>query len=120
MAEPQAKCCALRRLSPAGLNGAVRYYDGFTNDARLTSTRCARPAESGASSAELLPFQGRVARRGLGVRAGGPPGEQSTFKVRARAVVNATGPWAEGLPHSRVKLRLTKGVHLVVERARCR
>ena len=30
---------ALRRvpgLSAAGLNGAVRYYDGFTNDARLT------------------------------------------------------------------------------------
>ena len=41
-----------------------------------------------------------------------------TFQVRARAVVNATGPWADGLPHSRVKLRLTKGIHLVVERAR--
>jgi glycerol-3-phosphate dehydrogenase len=38
--------------------------------------------------------------------------------VHARAVVNATGPWADGLPHSRVKLRLTKGVHLVVERTR--
>ena len=38
--------------------------------------------------------------------------------MRARAVVNATGPWADGLPHSRVKLRLTKGIHLVVERAR--
>jgi glycerol-3-phosphate dehydrogenase len=43
---------------------------------------------------------------------------QGVFQVRARAVVNATGPWAEGLPHSRVKLRLTKGIHLVVERAR--
>ena len=43
---------------------------------------------------------------------------QRTFKVRARAVVNATGPWADGLPHSRVKLRVTKGIHLVVERAR--
>ena len=43
---------------------------------------------------------------------------ERTFQVRARAVVNATGPWAEGLPHSRVKLRLTKGIHLVVERAR--
>jgi glycerol-3-phosphate dehydrogenase len=38
--------------------------------------------------------------------------------VQARAVVNAAGPWADGLPHSRVKLRVTKGVHLVVERAR--
>jgi glycerol-3-phosphate dehydrogenase len=33
-------------------------------------------------------------------------------------VVNATGPWADGLPHSRVKLRATKGIHLVVDRAR--
>jgi glycerol-3-phosphate dehydrogenase len=32
--------------------------------------------------------------------------------------VNATGPWADGLPHSSVKLRATKGIHLVVERAR--
>jgi glycerol-3-phosphate dehydrogenase len=30
--------------------------------------------------------------------------------------VNATGPWADGLPHSAVKLRLTKGIHLVVDR----
>ncbi len=38
--------------------------------------------------------------------------------VRARTVVNATGPWADGLPHSRVKIRATKGIHLVVERER--
>jgi len=33
-------------------------------------------------------------------------------------VVNATGPWADGLPHSHVKLRVTKGIHFVVHRAR--
>src|SRR5207253_1298681 len=38
------------------------------------------------------------------------------FSIRARAIVNATGAWADGLPHSEVKLRLTKGIHLVVER----
>ena len=32
--------------------------------------------------------------------------------------MNATGPWADGLPHSQVKLRVTKGIHLVVERRR--
>jgi len=41
-----------------------------------------------------------------------------TFHVHARAVVNATGPWADGLPHSRVKLRLTKGIHLVLHKTR--
>jgi glycerol-3-phosphate dehydrogenase len=43
-------------------------------------------------------------------------GEQ--FEVNTRAVVNATGPWSDRVPHSNVKLRLTKGVHLVVDRAR--
>jgi glycerol-3-phosphate dehydrogenase len=40
------------------------------------------------------------------------------FEIRARAVVNAAGVWADRLPHSQVRLRLTKGVHLVIERAR--
>ena len=44
--------------------------------------------------------------------------DQEVFSIRARTIVNATGPWAEGLPHSQIKLRLTKGIHLVVERAR--
>jgi glycerol-3-phosphate dehydrogenase len=38
--------------------------------------------------------------------------------VRARAVVNATGPWSEGLGLSKVKLRLTKGIHLVFDAKR--
>jgi glycerol-3-phosphate dehydrogenase len=37
---------------------------------------------------------------------------------QAKTIVNAAGPWADRLPHSRVKLRLAKGVHLVVDRAR--
>jgi glycerol-3-phosphate dehydrogenase len=38
--------------------------------------------------------------------------------VTARTVVNAAGAWADRFPASRVKLRLTKGVHLVVPRER--
>ncbi len=38
--------------------------------------------------------------------------------IRARAIVTATGPWAQGIPPSGVKLRLTKGCHLVVEHRR--
>src|SRR2546422_593647 len=43
---------------------------------------------------------------------------QAVHQARANVVVNATGPWADGLPHSKVKLRLTKGIHLVTERKR--
>src|SRR6185436_6907388 len=38
--------------------------------------------------------------------------------VRARTIVNATGPWADKVPHSGVKLRLAKGIHIVIDRAR--
>jgi glycerol-3-phosphate dehydrogenase len=38
--------------------------------------------------------------------------------IHARAIVNATGPWADRVPHSAVKLRLSKGIHLVIDRAR--
>ena len=53
----------------------------------------------------------------MGMRPRGPPGTADTPGARP-AVVNATGPWAAALPHSRIKLRLTKGIHLVVDRPR--
>jgi glycerol-3-phosphate dehydrogenase len=41
-----------------------------------------------------------------------------TLAVRARAVVNAAGAWADRIPRSQVRLRLTNGVHLVIDRQR--
>src|SRR6185503_3126005 len=38
--------------------------------------------------------------------------------VKARSVVNATGPWSDKMPNSATSLRLTKGVHLVIDRTR--
>ena len=104
-------------LSAAGLNGAVRYYDGFTNDARLTIDTLRSAAKSGASVLNYCRFKG-ASRSELWVCEIEGLLTQSTFQVRARAVVNATGPWADGLPHSRVKLRVTKGIHMVVDKAR--
>lgn len=110
-------------LKTEGLTGAVRYYDGFTNDARLTLDTLRSAVRSGALVLNYCRFEN--ARRGdessagqvwhcdLRDLLGGP-----TNAVQARTVVNAAGPWADGLPHSRVKLRVTKGIHLVVERTR--
>jgi glycerol-3-phosphate dehydrogenase len=106
------------KLNPDGLVGAVRYFDAFTNDARLVLDTLRSAAKRGATVVNYLKF--KDARR----EAGGWICEledqltAQTHAVPARAVVNATGPWAAGLPHSRVKLRLTKGIHLVVERHR--
>jgi glycerol-3-phosphate dehydrogenase len=103
-------------LAAADLRGAVRYYDGFTNDARLVLDTLRSAAKSGAGVLNYCRYKG-AARSGLWECELEDRLAERTLTVRARAVVNATGPWAEGLPHSRVKLRLTKGVHIVVEHA---
>ncbi len=153
-------------LSGSNLNGAVRYYDGFTNDARLVLDTLRSAARSGATVVNYCRFKdatrvgGKIELRrlnqptpdpseegngtvdaraqfpsweGLGVGSDSPLKDSHTnlwecevedrlaqnhYKVRAHTVINATGPWADGLPHSHVKLRITKGIHLVVERAR--
>jgi len=104
-------------LSGEGLAGAVRYYDGFTNDARLTLDTLRSAAGSGAAVLSYCRFN-QAARKDLWeCEVQDVPTGQKCI-VQARTVVNATGPWADGLPHSRVKIRPTKGIHLVVQRER--
>lgn len=101
-------------LKKEGLRGAVRYFDGFTNDARLVIDTLRSAANAGAVVVNYTRFQSAkdsvcaVRDELSGV----------DFLVKARTVINATGPWAEGLGPSKVKLRLTKGIHLVFDRAR--
>ncbi len=104
-------------LREEGLRGGVRYFDGFTNDARLVIDTLRSAAACGAT---VMNYARLVAaeRAGDGWRvavrdelAGG------LREFEARTVVNAAGAWAEGLGPSRVRLRLTKGVHLVVRQA---
>jgi glycerol-3-phosphate dehydrogenase len=104
-------------LDSAGLSGAVRYYDGFTNDARLTLDTLRSAQHHGAGLANYCRFVG-ANRAGLWECALQDMESGRSLEVRAHTVVNATGAWAEGVPHSRVKLRLTKGIHLVVDRRR--
>jgi len=104
-------------LSPVSLNGAVRYYDGFTNDARLVLDTLRSAVRSGARIINYCHLKNatREAHWHCEVE---DRLAQKNFQIHAHVVVNATGPWAEGLPHSRVKLRVTKGIHLVVERSK--
>ncbi len=104
-------------LTQKDLTGAVRYYDGFTNDARLTLDTLRSAAAKGATVLNYCRYK-NAARSGLWECEVEDVLTGKAFKVRAYAVVNATGPWADGLPHSRVKLRATKGIHLVVEHSR--
>lgn len=104
-------------LNPEGLEGAVRYYDGFTNDARLVLDTLRSAERAGGIVLNYCRFN-RAQKEKLWQCEIEDQVSSSSIQVAARAVVNATGPWSANLPHSCVKLRLTKGVHIVVEQAR--
>ncbi len=105
-------------LRREGLTGAVRYYDALTNDARLVLDTLKSAARHGVTPLNYCAL--KEANREAGVwrcvvedRLAG-----KALAVRTRTIINATGPWAEGFLRSRVKLRLTKGIHIVIEKLR--
>ena len=96
------------------LHSSALYADARTNDGRLTIENVRAAADRGAvvlNYAEVT----SVHADGADVRVAG-----DTFRVRARSVVNATGPWVDHLRRledesARPSIRLSKGVHLVVD-----
>jgi glycerol-3-phosphate dehydrogenase len=103
-------------LNPSGLKGAVRYFDGLTNDARLVMDSLRSAAAHGAILLNYCRFQD-AAKKELWECELTDTLADKKISVRAKTIVNATGPWSDGLPHSHVKLRLAKGIHLVVDRS---
>jgi glycerol-3-phosphate dehydrogenase len=113
---------AVRRLLPSldstGLTGGVRYYDGMTQDARLVLDTLRSARHHGAILRNYVKFE-RAERHGdLWNSTLLDTLRNNRMQVPSRGIVNATGPWSNLLPHSRAKLRLTKGVHLVIDRQR--
>lgn len=108
----------LPRLKSERLTGAVRYYDGLTNDARLVLDTLRSASKSGATLLNYCKFQTSTFANENWTCKVTDQLTNRAYDLQARAVVNATGPWADGLPHSSVKLRLAKGIHIVVERSR--
>lgn len=113
-----------RKIAPSLPRSAEGYvmYDGRTDDARLTLEVVRAAASLGtlvANHAEVVALvgEGRVRGARLADRVGG-----ESLEVRARALVNATGAWADrvqGLAASRTpRLRPSKGIHLVFDRGR--
>ncbi|MFI5181659.1 MAG: glycerol-3-phosphate dehydrogenase/oxidase [Thermoanaerobaculia bacterium] len=105
------------RIASAGLRGGFWFGDAETDDARLVF-RVVREAVRGGASAlnyarveELLIQRGDVAGVVLADVLGG-----RVFEVHARAVVNATGAWADRLrakTGAAARLRPLRGSHLV-------
>lgn len=108
----------LPNLDPQGLTGAVRYFDGLTNDARLVLDTLRSAASSGAIVCNYT----RLEEASSGdsrwrCRLHDVVSDRS-FEITTKSIAHATGPWAQQLPQSGIRLRLTKGVHLVVDRQR--
>jgi len=105
-------------LAPPGLRGALVFQDAKTDDARLVwrvlceAQRDAAVVLNYVAARELLIEDGRVA----GIKVQDVPSGQS-YQVQAKAVVNATGAWADGLRTAvagRPMLRPLRGSHLLV------
>ncbi len=111
-------------LRPDRLVGAVRYYDAQVDDARHTLFLARTAAAYGAAVATSLPAVGllREGERVTGVRARDAE-TGAELLVRARQVINATGVWTDDMQEmvggrGRLRVRASKGVHLVVPRDR--
>jgi glycerol-3-phosphate dehydrogenase len=105
-------------LAAESLTGAVRYFDGLTNDARLVLDTLRSAADHGAIVTNYCRLED-ASRGPSGWACRLRDAESGRWlELRSRSLVNATGPWGSRLPHSRLRLRLTKGVHLVVDRGR--
>jgi glycerol-3-phosphate dehydrogenase len=121
-----------RRLFPSlradAVTGAIRYFDGQVDDARLVVNLARTAASLGAAvvtSARVTGFL-REAREVVGVRVRDLEApDEPEFEVRARAVVAATGVWSDDMSRMLsdvgvrpgMRVRASKGVHLVVPRS---
>ncbi len=112
----------LGKLAPGlrreGLTGAVSYFDGFTNDARLVLDTLLSAERAGAMLRNYMSLASADPADGGWQCTLHDQESGATLRLAARAVANATGAWAQTIPHSSVRLRLTKGVHVVIDRAR--
>ena len=103
-------------LRSAGLLGAQQYVDCQTDDARLVLENVLDAAAAGAvlvSYVEIRPAH----RRSGGFRVAQAVDRDlgDRFEIRARLLVNATGPFCDSFSGEPPKLRPTLGIHLVVD-----
>ena len=121
---------ATRQLLPTvqakGLKGGVKYWDGQFDDARLALALARTAATKGALLINYCPVTQLIQENGrvVGLQCRDAETDQ-TYTVRARCVVNATGPWVDQLRQQDAEMQgkpvkpmvaPSQGVHLVVDR----
>ncbi len=107
-------------LKAKGLRGGVLYYDGQFDDARmnvsiaLTAARLGGAVLNHVRVVELLKHGGRLIGAALQDRTSG-----ESFEVRAKVILNATGPFVDAIrrlddPGAEPMLSASSGVHIVL------
>jgi len=102
------------QLRTERLHSSALYADARTNDGRLTIENVVAAAERGAVAVNYAAVTA-IRPDGVDVHVDG-----QDVSVRASMVVNATGPWLDQLrrledPAAAPSIRLSKGVHVVVD-----
>jgi glycerol-3-phosphate dehydrogenase len=108
-------------LKPAYTHG-FSYHDARVDDARLTLLNARGAADLGALIVPRMRFTGARVEAGLWVAAFEDAAHRQRHPVRARAIVNAAGPWVSRVLGSitgareEARVRHVKGSHIVVPR----
>ena len=116
---------ALKRfpmLRAKGLRGAVIYYDGQFDDARMNVAIAQTAAEEGAAIAnhvEVTALHKNEAGKLTGVTVRDTLADKS-WDIQAKVIINATGPFTDNLrkldePDCAPMLKVSSGIHIVLD-----
>jgi glycerol-3-phosphate dehydrogenase len=114
---------AIPQIETRDLRGGIQYHDGQFDDARLVINLAQTAADEGATVVnyagvrELLHSDGSVTGVVVHDQLGG-----EDFEVKARCVVNATGPFTDTVrqlddPSCLPIMKASRGVHVVLDRS---
>lgn len=112
---------ALPTVQPRGLRGGIAYWDAQFDDARLALALARTVADLGGVALNYCPVTGLILEGGRVAGVEITDAETGArFKVSGRAVVNATGVWADDVRRmaradAPRMLKPSQGVHLVVD-----
>lgn len=115
---------AIPAIREAGLRGGTLYYDGQFDDARLAINLAQTANEHGATLVNYAPVEALSKdSRGeiIGLRARDLESGQE-LTVEAKVVINATGPFADGVrrldrPDAAPVIAHSQGVHIVLDKS---
>jgi glycerol-3-phosphate dehydrogenase len=109
-------------LNPKNLWGAVIYYDGQFDDARMNVTLALTAADEGAAIANHVAVTG-LQKDAAGRLCGATVRDNltgDTWAIAAKVILNAAGPFCDAIrqlddPTAAPVLRMSSGVHIVLD-----